>query len=507
MGVLDYDVAVVGAGFGGLGAALSLAERGARVLLCESLNYPGGCASTFRRDGYRFESGATLFSGFAPGQLFSEWIESHQIPVEIDFIDPLVELRAPGFRLLARAQRAALEKQFYDLPGAPVDRLKAFFTEQARVADALWSIMEEPELLPPFGPMEVLRHAARVPRYLPLVRTIGRSLDSVLARHGLADFQPLRLYLDAISQITVQCGVAEAEAPFALATMDYYFRGTAHVRGGIGSLAWGLVRALSDLGANVQLSCRVQGLRRCDDHWEVHTRKGVWRVRKVVANMLPQDVRRLANITEKNPFLDRLSAQVEEGWGAVMRYMVVRAPAKVGPEPKHLELVEDPSRPFIEGNHVFCSISGAHDAGRAPDGLRTMTVSTHVPLAELRAMDAAGQEALVSEIQKRMRRVLRRLAPEWTREIIHDITASPRTFARFTGRHFGYVGGIPRRVGLGHYRDLIPPAAVPGLYLVGDTVFPGQSTLATAIGGVKVAERLSADLGLRRSQGRGRAAS
>ena len=32
--------------------------------------------------------------------------------------------------------------------------------------------------------------------------------------------EPLRIYLDALCQITVQCGLAEAEAPLALAAMD-----------------------------------------------------------------------------------------------------------------------------------------------------------------------------------------------------------------------------------------------------------------------------------------------
>lgn len=507
MGTLDYDVAVIGAGFGGLGAALSLAERGARVLVCEALNYPGGCASTFRRDGYRFESGATLFSGFAPGQLFNDWIRAHQIPVSIDFIDPLVELRTSDLIVFARPDRQAFEAQFYAMPGAPVPQLQAFFREQTRVADALWSIMEEPALLPPFGPMELLRHAARVPHYLPLVRAIGRPLAAILDRHGLSSFLPLRIYLDAISQITVQCGVNEAEAPFALATMDYYFRGTGHVTGGIGELAWGLLRAAEGLGAHSSLSTRVRALRRRDDHWEVITRRGQWKVRKVVGNLLPQDLRTLTGIDEPNPFLDRLTAQVEEGWGAVMLYLVIRPPASAPREPRHLELILDPSRPFIEGNHVFCSISGADETSRAPDGLRTMTVSTHVPLAELRHLEANAQGAYVAEIQERMRCALCTLAPEWMGSVVHELTASPRTFARFTGRHLGYVGGIPRRAGLAHYRDLIPPPALPDLYLVGDTVFPGQSTLATAIGGVKVAERIGSALGLRPSQARGRLAS
>ena len=37
-----FDALVIGAGFGGLGAALTLASAGARVGLVEALTYPGG---------------------------------------------------------------------------------------------------------------------------------------------------------------------------------------------------------------------------------------------------------------------------------------------------------------------------------------------------------------------------------------------------------------------------------------------------------------------------------
>ncbi|HMY20288.1 MAG TPA: NAD(P)-binding protein, partial [Polyangium sp.] len=89
----SFDVLVIGSGFGGLGAALSLAEGGARVLVCETLKYPGGCASTFSRSGYAFEAGATLFSGFDDDQLFGRWIRKHRLDVTIDWIDPLAFAR------------------------------------------------------------------------------------------------------------------------------------------------------------------------------------------------------------------------------------------------------------------------------------------------------------------------------------------------------------------------------------------------------------------------------
>jgi phytoene dehydrogenase-like protein len=69
------------------------------------------------------------------------------------------------------------------------------------------------------------------------------------------------------------------------------------------------------------------------------------------------------------------------------------------------------------------------------------------------------------------------------------LPASPRTFERFTGRPEGLVGGVPRRAGAGQYLRFGNPELLPGLALVGDSVFPGQSTLAAALGGWKAAER------------------
>ena len=59
-----YDVMVVGAGIGGLTAGALLAKRGLKVLVVEQHYLPGGCASIFRRKGFTFDVGASLFFGF-----------------------------------------------------------------------------------------------------------------------------------------------------------------------------------------------------------------------------------------------------------------------------------------------------------------------------------------------------------------------------------------------------------------------------------------------------------
>src|SRR5512132_396840 len=183
------DAVVIGAGFGGLGAALSLAERGARVAIVESLAYPGGCASTFRRGGYRFEAGATLFSGLAPDQLFGDWIAHHRLDVTVDWLDPLVELRSPALRLSVGRDRDAFIEALASLPGAPAAQIRAFFAYQRRIADTLWSVFDDPAMLPPLSARAFLRHVARVPRYTALLPLLGRPLSAVLARFDVKGFR------------------------------------------------------------------------------------------------------------------------------------------------------------------------------------------------------------------------------------------------------------------------------------------------------------------------------
>jgi phytoene dehydrogenase-like protein len=487
----EKDCLVIGAGFGGLATALTLCEGGASVVLCERLRYPGGCASTFTRAGHTFEAGATLFSGFDPGQLFSLWIQRHQLPVTLLALDPVVELRAPDLTLPIPGTRAPLVDRLCALPGAPTEGLRAFFTRQRAVADTLWPLLDDPQLLPPFGLGGLGRHLYRAPRYASLAPLIGRPLIHLLRRHGVADFFPLRLFVDAVCQITVQVPSTEAEAPLALAALDYFFRGTRHIHGGIGELAWALVRAIQTQGGDARLADPVQRLEPTAHGWRAYTRRGAIEARTVVANLLPQGLQALLGdaAAPAGRRLQALGRQVEAGWGAAMLYLSLPRDAPLRPAPHHLQLIHDPARPLQEGNHLFCSVSG-QDESRGSAGERSVTISTHVPMATLAALDPAAQGAYIAQVQDTMRATLAARAPELWAAKCHELTASPRTFERFTGRHRGYVGGIPRRAGWSAYRHLGAPELLPGLYLIGDSVFPGQSTLATAVGGSKLARRL-----------------
>jgi len=489
---MPHDVAVIGAGFGGLSAALELADAGARVIVFEALKYPGGCASTFSRWGATYESGATLFSGFAEGQLFHDWIERYSLPVQFQSMDPLVEIRSDVLNLQIPRDRDALIDRLCSLPAAPERSIRRFFSKQKRVADLLWRLFDEHELLPPFGLKELVTHIGRFPHYVELLPLIATSMGDVLRSYGLGDFKPIWTYLNAISQITIQTDAEHAEAPFAMASMDYYFRGTGHIHGGIGELAWALLRTIESKGADLRMADAVESLTQQDGLWKIKSRRGEVLARYVVANTLPQSIQDLCGTT--SPSLTRLSEQLQDGWGAGMLYLQIDNP-ELKPEAHHLELIDDSASNFIEGNHIFASISGS-DENRSNRGHRTVTASTHIPMRKLLALTEEEKAVYVGAVQDRMRETLLKRAPEIALHSVAEMTGSPRTFERFTRRTHGLVGGIPRRAGWGNYLNFWPQAHLPNLYLVGDSVFPGQSTLATALGGVKVAGVLSKKLKL-----------
>src|SRR6266508_2006906 len=55
------SVIVIGAGVGGLTAAIHLAKRGLHVTVVEKNSRPGGRCDRFSREGHHFDTGPTLF--------------------------------------------------------------------------------------------------------------------------------------------------------------------------------------------------------------------------------------------------------------------------------------------------------------------------------------------------------------------------------------------------------------------------------------------------------------
>ncbi len=65
-----------------------------------------------------------------------------------------------------------------------------------------------------------------------------------------------------------------------------------------------------------------------------------------------------------------------------------------------------------------------------------------------------------------------------------QLPGTPVTFERFTGRPWGMVGGFAQT---SLFAARGPRTGLNNLWLVGDSIFPGQSTAGVTLGALRVA--------------------
>ena len=95
----DYDVIVIGSGCGGITAAALLAKQGRKTLVLEQASRVGGCCSTFERDGYHFDVGASVVEVIQPiVQAFSALGTSYEKELDLIPCDPVMSTILPDGR-------------------------------------------------------------------------------------------------------------------------------------------------------------------------------------------------------------------------------------------------------------------------------------------------------------------------------------------------------------------------------------------------------------------------
>lgn len=85
---------IIGAGFGGLAAAIRLGARGYRAIVLERLDAPGGRAYTYEKNGFRFDGGPTIITApFLFEDLWSLCGRRLADDIELMPVDPFYSIR------------------------------------------------------------------------------------------------------------------------------------------------------------------------------------------------------------------------------------------------------------------------------------------------------------------------------------------------------------------------------------------------------------------------------
>jgi len=481
---------IIGAGIGGLSAAAQLAKTGFDVTVLEAHIYAGGCAGTYFHQGYRFDAGATLAAGFEPGGGMAQLGEALGISWPVEPAEIAMRVHLPGGQTVTRwSQPDAWQAERMAAFGPAAE---SFWRWQEQTADRLWDMALRGVPWPPQGLRDVLSLAsvglsvaATSPLSLP---RLGLDAFRAVAAHLRHASPELRQYVDGQLLIAAQATSEHANALYGAAALDMPRRGVGHVAGGIGKIAELLTAAVRRAGGQVHFRQRVTSVERTQkDSYRIATeRKAEFEGDVVLFNLPPWDAARL--LGEAAPASLRRARPPDDGWGAFMVYVGFdSAELSLDAALHHQVLLREP---LGEGNSIFLSLSLEDDKTRAPAGHRGLTISTHTDLRpwwRLYEKDRHAYEARKAEYVERVLDAAEVALPGLRRAARLVLPGTPVTFQRFTGRSLGWVGGFPQT----SLSRAWGPRLGTNLWLVGDSIFPGQSVLATALGGSRVADAVA----------------
>lgn len=483
---MKRTLVVIGGGVGGLTTAALLLKAGWEVTVLEAHVYPGGSAGTFFHKGYRFDAGATLAGGFNPGGPHARVADSLGLSWAIEPVDPAWVVHLPERSITQWAQ----PERWQEERRAAFPEGERFWKTQERLGEISWQISSRNFPWPPTGAQDLVDVMASLrPSTVLAAPYLARTVASLIPKQA---GQALRTFIDAQLLISAQTTAQYANALYGSAALDLPRRGVNLVRGGIGGLAKTLADWITSNGGKVLYRQAVERiLVRGTRAVAVRTRKGLEvEADAFAANLTPAALNAL--LPEPQPvILRKKPSHAGTGWGAFTLYLGLEASAFPADLADHHQVVVDPSKPLGEGNSVFISLSPQADASRAPEGKRAATLSSHTavePWWQLAQNDPQGYAARKEDYTQRLLAAAERAIPGIRSAVRLALPGTPLTWQFYTGRPLGRVGGYAQTSIL-NARG--PATGIENVWLVGDSIFPGQSTAGVTLGAMRVARTIN----------------
>ena len=241
----NRSTVIVGAGPGGLAAAILLAKSGVKVTVVEKRSQVGGRTSTIAQDGFKFDIGPTFF--LYPRvlkEIFAAAGYDLNREVPMTRLDPQYRLVfGGGGELLATPNVERMERAIAAISPEDAKRFHHFITHNRNKLEKFMPFLQQPfERWSDLAKVEMMK-------LLPLLAP-WRSLDGDLQTH----FKDERIRLGFSFQ-SKYLGMSPFRCPslFSILSFLEYEHGVFHPTGGCGAVTQAMARIATEMGVEILL--------------------------------------------------------------------------------------------------------------------------------------------------------------------------------------------------------------------------------------------------------------
>lgn len=480
----DFDIVVIGSGMAGLSAATMLTARGLKVLVLEANYLPGGCSSSYYRQGYYFESGATTLVGL------DEHMPLQYLLSQLGIDLPATPLPLPmqvhlGGETINRYQN--LEDWILEAERVFGPRgQRGFWTKAYEVSQLVWSNSIKQLSFPPSSVGDLLQMAknASLSQFQSLPYAFG-TIEDWLKKFGLINNEAFVRFVDAQLMITAQNTHKEVNQLFGAAALCYTNYGNYYLKGGMIELPKLLIEYLLANGSDYRSRQKVSTIERGKDGYRVITDTHTFYGKQLVSAIpLNNTLELWGDNSMKSKHGKNLMESPELNSAFQMGIAFKRTRDF---ESLHHQIHLQKPLAQIGSDSIFVSLSHSSDTQRAPEGTVVASVSTHVPNPEAnQILDKALLESEVIE-------TLIKHGFFTSEDILYSFSSNPKAWEEWLYRKYGFVGGYPQFKAIKPWQMKDARLDGKGAYICGDSTYPGQGIPGATLSGLIAANKLLQD--------------